>query len=252
MKKVLIVLGIVFLAVIAGVAALLIWAGASGSAIQEQFFTAVLSGDPGQVTAMFHPALKEEVDEPVLAAWMVAAKKNLGSYQGLSKTDFNTSTKYEGGQKITESSGTVNFEKGQAHTELAFRDGKLVKFSVKSDKLPDDWFAGPTGTELYRERGKEFLTLFMSNKPDAAFNMMHPALKAKMPLDKLTKLVADNCSKAGKLRAVTYQSEKYDPKEQVLEVHYALECENASVVPLVKFEFVGLKGHLVAFNLTGG
>jgi hypothetical protein len=203
------------------------------------------------VTAQFHPALKEEEDEPILAAWMGVVKKNLGNYQGLSKTDFNTSTKYENGQKTTESSGTVNFEKGQAHAELVFLDGKLVKFLVKSEKLPNDWFTGPMGTELYRERGKEFLTRFMSNKPDAAFSMMHPALKDKMPLDKLTKLSAENCSKAGKLRAVTYQSENYDPKEQILEVHYALECENASVKPLVKFEFVGLKGHMVAFNLAG-
>jgi hypothetical protein len=251
MKKILIVLGIVFLAVIAGVAALLIWAGASGSAMQEQFFTAVLSGDPGQVTTMFHSALREEVDEPVLATWMVVVKKNLGSYQGLSKTDFNTSTKYKDGQKVTESSGMVNFEKGQAHTELVFRDGKLVKFLVKSDKLPDDWFTGPAGTELYRERGKEFLARFMSNKPDAGFSMMHPALKDKMPLDKLTKLAADTCSKAGKLRTITYQSEKYDPKEKILKVHYTLECENASAKPLVEFEFVGLKGHLIAFNLSG-
>jgi hypothetical protein len=200
---------------------------------------------------MFHPALKEEVDEPVLATWMAVVKKNLGGYQGLSKTDFNTSSKYEDGRKITESSGTVNFEKGQAHAELVFHDGKLVKFFVKSDKLPGDWFTGPTGTELYRERGKEFLTRFMSNQPDAAFSMMHAALKDKMPLDTLTKLVVDNCSKAGKLRAVTYQSENYDPKGQILEVRYALECENARAKPLVKFEFAGLKGHLVAFDLSG-
>jgi len=250
MKKVLMVLGIVFLVVIAGIAAIMIWAGASGSAIQERFFSAVLSGDPGQVTAMFHPALREEVDEPVLATWMAVVKTNLGGYQGLSKTDFNTSTKYEDGQKITESSGMVNFQKGQAHAELVFRDGKLVKFLVKSDKLPDDWFTGPAGTELYRQRGKEFLTRFMSNQPDAAFSMMHPALKEKMPLDQLTKLVVDNCAKAGKLRAVTYQSENYDPKKQILEVRYTLECENAGVKPLVKFEFAGLKGHLVAFNLS--
>jgi S1-C subfamily serine protease len=195
--------------------------------------------------------LKEEVDEPVLAAWMVVVKKDLGSYKGLSKTDFNTSTKYENGQKITESSGAVNFEKGQARAELVFVDGKIVKFLVKSDKLPSDWFTGPMKTELYRERGKEFLTCFMSNKPDSAFNMMHPALKEKMPLDKLTKLVADNGAKAGKLRAVTYQSENYDPKEQILEVRYVPECENTTAKPLVKFEFVGLKGHLVAFNLSG-
>ena len=251
MKKVLMVLGIVLLVVIAGIVALLVWAGAAGSAMQEEFFAAVLSDDPSKVTAMFHPALNEEVDQPVLAAWMSSFKKNLGSFQGLSKTDFNTSTKYEDGQKITESSGTVNFEKGQANAELVFVDGKLAKFLVKSDKLPDNWFVGPLGTELYQKRGKEFLTHFMSNQPDQAFAMMHPALQKKLPLEKLKELVDQNCSKAGNLQAVNYVSENYDPDERILVVRYDLECENAKAKPTVKFEFVGLKGHLIAFNLAG-
>jgi hypothetical protein len=251
MKKILVVLGIVFVVIIVGVGSILIYGGAAGSAMQEQFFTAVLSGDPGQLTAMFHPALTKEVDDRDLAAWMAVIKKNLGGYQGLSKTDFNTSVNYEDGQKITESKGTVNFERGQAHAELVFSDGKLVRFFVTSDKLPEDWFTGPLETELYRERGKEFLTCVMSNQADAAFSMMHPALKEKMPLDKLTNLVAEACAKAGNLRTVTYQLENYDPKAKTLEVRYLLECEHASVRTFVKFEFVGLKGHLVAFRLSG-
>ena len=90
MKKVLMILGVVFLVVIVGFVALLIWAQRSGNASQEAFFKAVGSGDATQVTAMFHPALREEVDEPVLAAWMQEVKSKLGNFTGLSKSHFNT------------------------------------------------------------------------------------------------------------------------------------------------------------------
>ena len=155
MKKVLMVLGVVFLCLIGGCTVLLIWAQRSGSAHQQKFFTAVLSGDPKKVMALCHPAMKEEVDAPVLGAWMAVVKANLGEFKGLSKTDFNTSTDYKNGHWITESKGTVNFEKGQAQAELRFINGKIVFFHVTSDKIPVAWFKGPVGTELYKRLKRE-------------------------------------------------------------------------------------------------
>ena len=185
MKKVLMVLGIIFLVVIVGFVALLIWAQKSGSGLQEKFFLAVLSGEPNQVTAMLDPSAQKEVDEPVLAAWMQAVKTNLGGFKGLSKTNFNTSVNYKDGAKITESIGTVEFEKGDANSELVFRDDRIVKFLIVSKALPDDWFKGPVSTDLYRRKGKEFLTYVLENEPQKAFDMMHEALQTELPLDAL-------------------------------------------------------------------
>ncbi|MFA6134082.1 MAG: hypothetical protein WC869_08720 [Phycisphaerae bacterium] len=251
MKKVLMVLGVLFLVVIVGFVAILIWAGASGGKVQDQFFTAVSSGEPTQVTALFAPALKDEVDEPVLSQWMAAVKANLGAYKGLSKTEFDTSSKYENGVSVTQSSGKVNFEKGQAQSELVLHDGKIVKFHVTSDKIPNIWFTGPAGTQLYQERGKVFLTDFLSNRPQEAFAMMHPALQQKMPLEQLTALVKTNSEKAGKVQSIVFKSESYDPVEDILKITYTLECENARATPIVKFQFAGLKGHLIAFDIAG-
>jgi hypothetical protein len=250
MKKTLMILGGVFLVLIVGFVGLLVWAHRAGSAHQEKFFQAVLSGDPKQVTALFHPALRDEVDEPVLAVWMKAVKDNLGAFQGLNKTDFNTSSKIEGGATIGESKGTVSFEKGQAQSELKTRDGQIVAFHVTSDKLGGDWFKGPTDTTLYRQRGKECLTYLLGDKCEDAFKMMHENLQKKVPLDQLKAMMADFTGKAGKAKTVTYQSETLEPGGTLtLKVVYKVECEKANPTGTVEFQFDGLKGHLVAFNL---
>jgi hypothetical protein len=230
---------------------MLVMAQTAGGDVQESFFKAVLSGDPKQVTALFDPAMNKEVDEPVLAQWMAAVKDNLGEFKGLSKTAFNTSVEYKNGAKIAKSSGTVNFEKGDATSELAFKDGKLIEFDVKSDKIPKTWFkgiaAGPT--QLYQDRGKQFLTLFLSDKPDDAFAMMHENLQKVMPLEKLKALMADAAGKAGAVKSIQYLSEQVDPAGK-LKILYKVECQKTTTTASVKFEQAGLKCHLVAFNIN--
>lgn len=250
MKKTLMILGAVFLVLIVVCAGVLVWAQKSGSSHQDKFFQAVLSGDPNQVMAQFDPALCELVDEPVLAAWMTAVKANLGAFQGLSKTDFDTSTKVEGGVTLTESKGTVNFEKGQAQSELKIRNGKIIKFHVTSDKIQDGWFKGPASTGLYRQRGQDFLTFFLTDKVDDAFKMMHKNLQAKLPMDKLKTMMADFVKTAGKLKTITYSSEDLIPGDiYTLKVVYKVECEKQKPTGTIKFQFDGMKGHLTAFNL---
>ncbi|MBN1341582.1 MAG: hypothetical protein JXQ73_02830 [Phycisphaerae bacterium] len=250
MKKILMILGAVFLVLILVCAGVLVWAQRSGSSHQDAFFQAVLSGNAKQVMALFDPALCEQVDEPVLAAWVAAFRDNLGPYKGLSKTDFDTQSKIEGGATITESKGAVDFEKGQARSEIRFRDGKIVAFHVTSDALPDGWFKGPVGTELYRERGKAFLTDFLSGRPDDAFKMMHKRLQTKLPLEKLKAMTTDFVGKAGKLESIVYDSEVLTPGDvYTLRVVYKVACEKQKPTGTVEFQFDGMKGHLLAFNL---
>lgn len=252
MKKILMVLGVLFLVVLVACAGLMFWAQSSGSKLQEKFFSAVTSGDPAQVTALFHPALREEVDEPVLAAWMEEIRSKLGVYRGLSKADFNTLTKFEGGVRITESQGTVHFEKGSAHSELVFHDGQLVKFKVKSDSIPDDWFEGPASTALYRQRGEEFLKHLLKGDADATFHAMHPSLQKSLSREKLETMISNIRKNAGEMKSVTFQSEEPDKSDgYILKLFYNVACDKAETTALVEFRFIGMKGHILAFDLTG-
>ena len=250
-KKVLLILGAVFLFCIASCGVVLFWALRSGSEMQDEFFAAVVSGDPKQVTSQFDPALVEEVDEPVLAAWMQAVTSELGRYQGLSPTDFNTSTKYADGATITESKGTVNFEKGTATSELVFRNGRLVQFSITSDQLTDGWFQGPSDSQLYRQRGERFLTHFLSDEQEPAYAMMHEALQKQVPMDTLQEMIRRATADAGRLKSLSYQSESFDTSDgERLRLRYRVACENQEMDAEVNFQFLGMKGHLMGFNVT--
>ena len=250
MKKLLIILGIVFVVLIVLCAGVLFLAQRAGSTQQDAFFAAVESGDVEQVLKLFDSALKEEVDQPVLAAWVKTVNNNLGAYQGLSATDFDTSTKYEGGVKLTESKGTVNFEKGTARSELRFHNDLLVAFSVTSDRIPDDWFQGPADTAIYRRRGEEFLKKLLGGEVEAAYAMMHENLRQQMPLDQLNTSIPEFLGKVGSLKAVNCQSDSYSSEGgQRLKVIYSLDCEKSPATAEVEFQFVGMKGHILGFDV---
>jgi hypothetical protein len=251
MKKVLMVLGVVFLVLIVGVAVLMVWAQRSGSATQEVFFKAIGSGDVKQVTALFHPALLQQVDEPVMEAWMASVKSELGHYTGLSKTDFATSMKYEDGAKIVESKGTVNFEKGTAKSEITLRDDRIVAWNVVSDKIAPDWFRGPASTELYQQKGREFLQKALSGDVQAAFDMEHESLQQALPLEKFKAAVESVSRSGGAAKAIQYESSTVagKPPQLTLKLLYKVELEKGPVPASVKFQFVGLKGHMVAFAI---
>jgi hypothetical protein len=251
MKKLLIIFGVMFLIVIVAVIGLLVWAGSAGQAKQEQFFRAVMSGDPTQVTAMFHPALRENVDEPMLAVWMRAARENLGEFKGLSKADFSTSVRYVDGAKHTESSGKVRFEKGEARSELVFRDDQLTKFNIESEKIPGDWFkSGPATIDLYHQRGQTFLEALFEKRAKDAFAMMHADFQAQLPLDKLEPMAVKVADAFGKIKSLKHDRDELDGPAGTLRIHYRLECEKAKASANALFTFVGLKGHITGFNVN--
>jgi hypothetical protein len=253
-KKLAIVAGVLiigFVGMLTMFGGLMLWALDSGSKHQERFFTAVASGDAQQVIALFHPALKEEVDEPVLALWMSRVRSDLGAFKGLSLTNFNTSSKFDNGASLVESKGTVEFEHGSAKSELVFRDGQLVKWLVTSDKIPADWINGPLDSKLYRQRGETFISYFLQGKPDAAFAVMHPALQKAVPLDQLKAMVERVNEGAGPMKSVTFLSDRFDTSATpTLKIFYKIECEKDQSTAEVDFQFEGLKGGLVLFNLS--
>lgn len=251
MGRLLKVLGAVFLVLLLLFAVLLFWAQRAGSGLQQQFFSAVGSGKTDEVLTLMHPALRAEIDEPVLAAWITAVNARLGPCKGLRKTDFNTSSNRVDGATITESKGTVDFERGTSRSELVFRDGQLVKFLIESDQLGDKWFQGPANTRFYQERGKQLLTHLASGDPAQAHAMMHEALQKAVPLEKLKQNVASLRDKAGALQSVAFEREEFDDKDgQRLKVFYKVQCQKKPLAGMVQFRFIGLKGHVLAFDLA--
>jgi hypothetical protein len=251
MKKVLLILGIsIAVLVVVGAGAIFLL-HRSGSAQQEKFFTAVESGKVNEVMALFHPSVREEFDEPVLAAWMAAMRKNFGKYQGLSATHFSSAVRYQNNAKIVESKGTVNFEKGTVQSEIHSIDDLIVAIDVAPEQLPADWFQGPVGTELYRRRGEQFLTNLMSDKYEAAHQMTHENFQKNIPLEKLKDAVAGVREDTGKLKSVTYKAERFvaDTTPPELILYYDVTGENAETPAKVVFQFIPFKGHLVMFNV---
>jgi hypothetical protein len=247
MKKIFQIIGVVVVVVVVLFVGLLFWAHGAGSKKQEAFFTAVLSGDPAEVIEMLHPDARDGVDAPVLAAWMAAIKDNLGELKGLSKSNF--STKVEGA--TTQSEGTVNFEKGSATSLLVFVDDQIVEFSIESDDLPDDWFQGPADTTLYQQRGEKLLTLLLTGETDQGHAMLHETLQVDYPLEKMEADLAVITPQLGALKEVTYVSDEFRRAGtvQVLTVSFTVTGENGSAGAYVRFQFEGMKGHLIAFRV---
>ena len=249
MGKVLKILGIVFLVFLALGAAALFFAHSAGTKAQEKLFTAFGTGDVDAVMGLMHTTLKEDIDKPVLAAYIAGFNEKLGAFEKLSASDFDTSTEVSDGVKLTQSKGEVIFEKGRATSELTYLDGQLISLEIDSDLVGEGWFGDDFDTSLYRERGKEFLEKLFNGQIEEASAMMHEEAQAGVPLEKLEGQMAELASSGGALKSVTQQSEELtlgaSPR---LEIRYLVTAEKGKAISMVKFQFIGLKGHIVHFN----
>lgn len=251
MGKVLKVLGVVFLVLIVGFVGLLIWGHKKGESIQEAFFTAVLSGDPVKVKALFEPKVAEQIDSPCLAAWMAAVKLHLGSFQGLSGSGFNTSVSHEGGQERVKSEGVVEFERGTANSRLMLVDDKIVAFHVDAaDRMPANWFTKLDDTSLYEERAKAFLQALLAEDVDASLTAMHPELRAKFEREKLAAALAPLRARYGDVVGMRLASAEFKPgpRPEVV-VRVFVDGAKEDGTGIVHFGFVEMRGVVIRFNM---
>ena len=251
MGKVLKILGLVFLVLVVGIVGLFVWAHKSGAGKQEEFFEAVYSDNPANVMAMFHPAMSEEVDEPVLATWMRVFKERHGEFKGLSATNFSTNKEIQDGVGVLSTEGTVNFANGTARSKLVFRDGQITNWSVESEKMTQDWFEGPDDTTFYQQRAKTVLTHLLSNEPAKAFALFGPALRESSPMTR-TADIAERAPKIlGELESITFMDESFEVTDtgQYLTVRHAVTCKKTSAVGTVRFRFSKMKGLITQFSI---
>ncbi len=250
MKSFLAGCGVAVLLLVVVVGVLLVWAFWKGSNEQQEFFDAVLSGDSSRVMAMFDPALRQEIDEPVLAEWIAAVRNRLGNWKGLRKTDFNTSSRVENGVRITESRGTVLFEHGEAESALVLQNGKIVEFNVSSDKLTD-WFTTLSDTSLYERQAEACLRAIMANNVAEAHAMFHDELKKVLSQDQLQAFVDETVPASGSLEEVTLVDKAFrSGNVPSLELAYRLKCEKQALDAKVGFQFPGLKGYILSLTIS--
>jgi len=252
MKTLLWVFGIAGLIVVVGFVGLIILGVSMSNYQQERFFKAVDSGDVKKVMGEFHPILREEVDEPIIAAWVTAVNEHCGKFKGLKEDTWTEGTREDNGVTVKTSKGTVNFEKGQVSADLDFAQGGVVKFYVGTELLPIDWFKGPASNDLYRKQAEKLIRLLLTNQPDKAFAMMHESLQKEMPLEKLRALMARITKNVGAVKVIQFKSDQNLQGDVFkLKVLYDVECENGKTVATVVFIFKDMKGHILAFDLTG-
>ena len=245
------VLGALFLILVVGIVALLVWAHRSGSGKQEAFFTAVYSGDPAKVLALCDSSKAEEVDAPMLATWMRVFSERHGEFKGMSASGFSTSKTIVNGVGVLESEGTVEFENGSVRSKLIHHDDKIVDWEIDSEKMKDDWFEGPDETEFYRQRSKALLTHMLSGEPGQAYAMFSPPLQEACPMTKTTDIAEKATGILGALKSITFKDEKFEATEkgQFLTVLHTIECDDGVADGVVQFEFANLKGHLTKFQV---
>lgn len=250
MGTVLKVLGVLFLLLVVGFVALLMWSHGKGESTQEDFFAAVLSGDPDRLYGMFDPGVQAEIDTEVLAVWMAAIRENLGEFKGLKGSNFSTSSKVENGVTVVETEGTAEFEKGEARSELTVVDGKIRGFSVTSDALPDPWFTELPDSRRYVELGRECLEKLMTGDIDGATALMHEGLREVVEPEKMRAGMERLRALTGDLVEIEKADEVFEAKEPpVLRLRYRVAGQASEVLGDVRFDFTPWKGHLRAFKL---
>jgi len=250
MGKTLKILGIVFLVVIAGFVCMLIWSHGKGSELQEKFCTAIGTGDAGKVIELMDPRLKENVDRPILQMWVNEVNAKLGKYEGLSKSNFHTSSSTSGNQTVVKSEGTAIYEKGEAQLMLVELNEMLVEFNMTTDRIPGaDWFKKPEGI-FYRDRAIAFIDHMVSKRMDQARDMMHEILKKQFDVDRAKAHMVNQLARMGEVKSIKFLSEKFTPgKSPELKIFMTVEGSKKTIKADVRFQFVGLKGHIVGFNV---
>jgi hypothetical protein len=228
-------------------AAMMFGGAAMAAGHQDEFFKAIGSGKADAATKLMHPALVEEVDEPVLGAWIDAINEKLGPVTEIRQTGISQEASLT--QRKIETTAAVQFERGSANSSLTTLNGKIVAFNVESEQL-GDWFRGPKGIGVYQQRGKAFIVRFFNGEIDDAHAMFHDELKKAVSKEDLARMSEQVRANAGALKSATFKDSRYsaDENTQTLLVNFDIACENATGVCEIKIQFVGMKGHLLGFN----
>ena len=221
----------------------------TGGFLQEAFFEAIESEDPEKLLALCRDDMRGVIDVPVLAAWMKAFHAATGDFERVSFKDFEVKLSLNDGVLEEKNKATVECTNGNATCRLVAVDGKLVSFDAESELLPDEWFQGPTSTDLYQERGAQFILLCFAGSSNVAYDRMHPALQEMITREELAEMIQAELESGGHLKSIDFKEAELDFSDgQRLLVYYDLQLADKTLLAKVEFQFVGLQGHLIGFR----
>lgn len=233
-------------------AAALVFSEASeGAKLQAKFFESATSGEPKKLLAMFHPALREQLDEHLLAEWMNVVASRLGALRGVTGGTFLTAVRDSDGLASRVSEGAAAFEHGQASARLTFKGDLLTAFDVESPQLSPGTYDLPADTQHYRKKGLKLLELLLRGRIPEAHAMLHPTLRAEIPADVLEAQIAALSEKMADAESIRFTAEERTKESglDTLVLRYRIETTSGPFEGEVKFQFVRFESHLRAFNI---
>lgn len=244
------VAGALALVVGAGIVALLFWSHGAGEDAQRGFYEAVGSGDPDRLLARFDPEMLELVEPGPLKVWMDSVATHLGAFKELSGSNFSTSKETQNGRSVVKSEGKVIFEKGEGQSLLTLLDDKVVRFELRSDKLPDPWMDHAPEAAPYVERAVAFAGHLLAGRIAEAQALMFEALRAQVPDEELAQGMAELRAGLGADPRITAGEPAFTGgKTPTLRIPIEVHGEGRRAEGHVTFQFTPWKGLLTAYRL---
>ena len=188
---------------------------------------------------------------------MRRVNEKMGGYQKLSWSKFKRGIEWVNGVKIQKVGGKFLFENGELEAEFEYSGDKLTRFNVVSSLVDDDWYQQPTNEKLYVDRAKRFLTAFVDGELQTAFDLMHPNLQKIVPPDKLQAMRDKVRADIESLKSVQHvRSSHTEDDLHRLTLYFDLQVKRpgdsekmGQQIAEVSFDFAGLRGHLISFDM---
>ncbi len=250
-KKILMILAGVVCVGALGCAALLFFAHKKGTEVQSAFYEAVLSGDVAAVKARFAPEVRDQIDDPVLAAWMAAVKEHLGDFKGISSSNFSTSVRTENGRDVVESTGVAEFEKGTAKSGLKLVDDLIVAWKTESDTLPDNWFTELEDASFYVDGAEVFVLALFQGDAEKARGLVSEQLREKLAGKAFEDGLVGVNAHYGATKGLAFRRHEFKagPPQSITLYLGPLGIAAGSKAVTVTYQFDGMRGVITGFNL---
>jgi len=194
--------------------------------------------------------IRDQVDEPVLAAWISAIRRHLGPLEDFERINTEIIEGDDPETWLVRSRGRAEFRDGLADVTLELQGGNIVGFAIESPMIPEDWFQGPQDTDFYRRRGRDLLTYVVTDFPGRAYPLLGDGFKRTVTVDDLGAATATEPITRGQLESITYASESFGRLGGgvYLTIYYDLVCEKGTSRGSVRYRFVDMKSHIVKFD----
>ncbi|MBB3206894.1 hypothetical protein FHS27_002708 [Rhodopirellula rubra] len=223
----------------------------SSQAYQRPVFETIVAEDADAFLELCDPSLQAEVDAPVMLAWMKEINAVMGECKYETGSNFNIHFDASPGSTVVTTTGDMKFANGVTSTELVYQNDKLIKFKIEPDKPGYDWFDGPVGDELYRERTEIFFTELLERDYEALKPLMHSSF-VEIATDELLNQIVDQTEiwLGDNPRVTIMGVENRISEDEGLIVNALLEGNAGKADGSTTIKFDGMKGTVLRFVVT--